>query len=111
MKQMYLLLLIYSILVKTYSLNGHPVLQVTILIADANGHVRQVYCHMGILCNKQGGWRRVAHLNMTDNDEVCPEQFRQYPLANDQSDHKGVRACGRPTSSGGSCAAIKFLIK
>ena len=77
-------------------------------IADVNGHVRQVYCHMETLCNKGGGWRRVAHLNMTDSDEVCPEQFRQYPLANDQSDHKGIRACGRPASSGGSCAAIKF---
>ena len=78
------------------------------LIADVNGHVRQVYCHMETLCNKGGGWRRVAHLNMTDSDEVCPEQFRQYPLANDQSDHKGIRACGRPASSVGNCTAIKF---
>ena len=71
------------------------------LIADVNGHVRQVYCHMETLCNKGGGWRRVAHLNMTDSDEVCPEQFRQYS-------QNGVHACGRPVSSGGSCAAIKF---
>ena len=78
------------------------------LIADVNGNVRHVYCHMESLCGKGGGWRRVAHLNMTDSNEVCPEQFRQYPLSNDQSDHKGIRACGRPASSGGSCAAIKF---
>ena len=78
------------------------------LIADVNGNVRHVYCHMESLCGKGGGWRRVAHLNMTDSDELCPEQFREYPLSSDQSDHEGIRACGRPANSGGNCTALKF---
>jgi hypothetical protein len=53
------------------------------------------------LCNSGGGWMRVAHLNMTDSNEKCPEQFRLYSSG-------GVRACGRPVSSGGSCPGIKF---
>ena len=72
-------------------------------IADVNGHVRQVYCHMESLCGKGGGWTRVAHLNMTDSNETCPEQFRLYSK-------NGVRACGRPVSSGGSCTGIKFSL-
>ena len=73
------------------------------LIADVNGHVCHVYCHMESLCGKGGGWTRVAHLNMTDSDEKCPEQFRLYS-------QNGVRACGRPVSSGGSCTGIKFSL-
>ena len=72
------------------------------LIADVNGHVRHVYCHMESLCGKGGGWRRVAHLNMTDSNEKCPEQFRLYS-------QKGVRACGNPTMGAG-CNGIKFSL-
>ena len=71
-------------------------------IADVNGHVRQVYCHMENLCGKGGGWTRVAHLNMTDSDEKCPEQFRLYS-------QNGVRACGNPTMGAG-CNGIKFSL-
>ena len=34
------------------------------LIADSNGHLRHVYCNMEQLCNSEGGWMRVAYLNM-----------------------------------------------
>ena len=71
------------------------------IIADSHGHARHVYCYMGELCNCEGGWTRVAYLNMTDSSEKCPNGFRLY------SDN-GVRACGRPVSSGGSCVGVTF---
>ena len=71
------------------------------IIADSHGHARHVYCHMGTLCNSGEGWIRLAYLNMTDNKEKCPERLRLY-------NESGVRACGRPISSGGSCATLTF---
>ena len=70
-------------------------------LVDVNGHTRHVYCHMETLCGKGGGWRRIASLNMTDPNEKCPTQFRTYS-------QNGVRACGRPATSSGSCVGITF---
>ena len=70
-------------------------------LVDVNGHTRHVYCHMETLCGKGGGWRRIASLNMTDPNEKCPTQFRTYS-------QDGVRACGRPVTSSGSCVGITF---
>ena len=53
------------------------------------------------LCSSTGGWMRLAYLNMTDSSEKCPDGFRLYS-------ENGVRACGRPVSSGGSCVGITF---
>ena len=39
------------------------------IIADTNGHLHHVYCHMESLCNSGGGWMRVAYLNMSDPTE------------------------------------------
>ena len=71
------------------------------IIADNCSILRHVYCYMEELCSSGGGWMRVAYLNMTDSSEKCPDEFRLY-------NENGVRACGRPVSSGGSCAGIKF---
>ena len=71
------------------------------IIADSHGHARHVYCYMEELCNSGGGWMRVAYLNMTDSSDKCPDEFRLYS-------ENDVRACGRPVSSGGSCAGITF---
>ena len=71
------------------------------IIAGNCSIAHQVYCYMEELCNSTGGWMRVAHLNMTDNNEKCPDEFRLYS-------ENGVRACGRPVSSGGSCVGITF---
>ena len=38
---------------------------------------------------------------MTDSSEKCPDGFRPYS-------ENGVRACGRPVSSGSSCVGITF---
>ena len=51
------------------------------------------------LCDSGGGWIRLAYLDMTDATENCPSGFRLY-----QSE--GVRACGRATSSVGSCVSV-----
>ena len=60
-----------------------------------------VYCYMEELCGSNKSWTRVAYLNMSDPSAECPSGFRLYESG-------GVRACGRPVSSVGSCASMKF---
>ena len=43
----------------------------------------------------------MAYLNMSDPTEECPSGFRLYS-------QNGVRACGRPVTSGGSCQSVRF---
>ena len=46
-------------------------------IQAANGTAVQVYCDTeGTNCGEEGGWMRVAHLNMTDPSSQCPVTFR-----------------------------------
>ena len=73
------------------------------LIADNNGQPRHVYCNMEQLCNSsEGGWMRVAYLNMSNSTEDCPTGFNLY-------NYSGIRACGRPTTSpAGHCQSVKF---
>ena len=72
------------------------------IIADTNGHPHHVYCHMESLCNSEGGWMRVAYLNMSDPTEECPSGFRLY-------NESGIRTCGRPALSPvDSCQSVKF---
>ena len=49
-----------------------------------------------------GLWYQVAHLNMSDPSQQCPSIWREYT-------NNGIRACGRPTSTTGSCAAKCYL--
>ena len=67
----------------------------------SNIHLTYVYCHMGELRGSGGGWTRLAYLDMTDATVNCPSGFRLYQSG-------GVRACGRTTSSGGSCTSVQF---
>ena len=69
-------------------------------IADSNGDIQYVYCNMENLCNLEGGWMRIANLNMTQTTS-CPTGFRLYT-------NGGVRACGRPVTSSGSCVGKIF---
>ena len=57
------------------------------------------YCDMDERCGSREGWTRLAYLNW--NPQTCPSGFRLY-----QS--KSFRACGRPVTSGGSCASVQF---
>ena len=70
-------------------------------IADSNGRTRHIYCHMEELCGSDEGWMRVAYLDMSDPNEQCPEGFRLY-------EENGVRACGRHTTSSGSCTSSTY---
>ena len=67
---------------------------------SSNGTVHTVYCNMANLCNLEGGWMRIANLNMTQATS-CPTEFRLYT-------NGGVRACGRPVTSSGSCVGKIF---
>jgi hypothetical protein len=49
-----------------------------------------------------GLWYQVAHLNMSDPSQRCPPVWREYNTS-------GIRACGRPTTSTGSCATKYYL--
>ena len=70
-------------------------------IIDGTGHARHVYCQMEQVCGSSSGWTRVAYLNMSDPTEECPSGFKLY-------NQNGVRACGRPVTSGGSCLSVRF---
>ena len=70
--------------------------QVASLLPQVSDLQLQVYCG-------PGEWRRVAYLNMSDPTQQCPSAWREYNTG-------GVRACGRSGTSGGSCAAITYLI-
>ena len=66
-----------------------------------NGEV--VYCEMGELCGSEGGWSRLAYLNMSDSTVDCPTGFRLY-----ENEIYGIRACGRSYNRGASCASVEF---
>ena len=53
------------------------------------------------LCGSGGGWTRLAYLNMSNATVNCPSGFRLYQSG-------GVRACGRPVTSSGSCVSVEF---
>ena len=66
----------------------------------ANGNTANVYCNMEG-CDGEGGWTRVAYLDMSDTTQQCPTNLRLYHVS-------GVRACGRQTSSVGGCNSVTF---
>ena len=61
-----------------------------------------VFCEMGELCSTEGGWTRLAYLDMTDSTVDCPPGFKLYESG-------GVRACGRSIDNAPGCQSIKFL--
>ena len=71
------------------------------LLETATNGTQYVYCNMEELCGSGGGWTRLAYLDMSDSTENCPSGFRLYQSG-------GVRACGRATSSEGSCTSVQF---
>ena len=71
------------------------------IIVDTIGRVRHVYCYMEALCGSEKGWMRVAYLDMSDPSEKCPDGFRLY-------EENGVRACGRPSTTSGSCVSTTY---
>ena len=69
-----------------------------------NGSIVTVYCDMeGINCDEEGGWTRVAYLNMTEPGTTCPSGLTQTGYNN--LDHN---VCGRSNPSSGGCASTFF---
>ena len=64
-------------------------------ISDTSLHT-QYECGPGL-------WRQVAYLDMTDPSQQCPSGWREYITS-------GVKACGRPANSTGSCATEFYFI-
>uniref|UniRef100_A0A1X7VIX1 Fibrinogen C-terminal domain-containing protein n=1 Tax=Amphimedon queenslandica TaxID=400682 RepID=A0A1X7VIX1_AMPQE len=61
---------------------------------------RKIYCNMDELCGQEGGWTRIAYLDMSDITQNCPEEFSGYV---------NYRVCGLPYNSNGTCRSVKFL--
>ena len=59
-----------------------------------------VYCEMGELCSTEGGWTRLAYLDMSDATVDCPTGFKLY-------EKNGIRSCGRPDTHA-SCTSLTF---
>ena len=64
------------------------------------GYVSQVYCNMTTRCNSTGGWMRVADLDMTNSNHLCPQGFRTITSPK--------RMCGR--QSGPGCVSTTFPV-
>ena len=72
-----------------------------VYLLATNDGTKHTYCNMEELCGSRGGWTRLGYLDMTDATVNCPSGFRLHQSG-------GVRACGRATSSGGSCTSVQF---
>ena len=65
-----------------------------------NGSLVQVYCDMeGINCGGEGGWTRVAYVNMSQSGATCPQGLTQTTLS-------GLTLCGRNGPAG--CQSTVF---
>ena len=73
-------------------------------ITLTNGSIVTVYCDMeGMNCDEEGGWTRVAYLNMTEPGNSCPSGLTQTGYININHD-----VCGRPNSSSAGCDSTIF---
>ena len=70
------------------------------VIRNMLGQVSDQYCNMDLVgCGREGGWMRVANLDMTQPNQQCPPGFRNFTAS-------GKRLCGRPEPAG--CVSVKF---
>ena len=69
----------------------------------ADGTTTQIYCEMTprCACSSATASTRVAFVNMTDSSQQCPGEFME--VSNSR-----VRACGRQTTTSGSCNSATF---
>ena len=69
-------------------------------ICVPNGSLVQVYCDMeGTNCGGQGGWMRVAHVNMSQSGASCPQGLTQKVKS-------GLTLCGQNANG---CQGTLFL--
>jgi len=71
-------------------------------VRNHNGTAVQVYCDMDRACgcNNTGGWVRIAHLNMSNPSQQCPDAWRSISSPR--------RTCGRQISQYGGCNSVTF---
>ena len=62
---------------------------------------RNIYCNMEMLCNMEGGWTRLAYLDMSDNAQNCPSGLQAWFTG-------GIRVCRRQGNNYVGCRSIKF---
>ena len=75
-----------------------------ITITPDYGSKETVYCDMeGVNCGGEGGWTRIANLNMTVPGTSCPEGLAQLSFDNANSD-----LCGRDTPYFDGCNSTVF---
>ncbi|XP_019860023.1 PREDICTED: uncharacterized protein LOC109588296 [Amphimedon queenslandica] len=55
---------------------------------------RNTYCNMGELCGQDGGWTRIAYLDMNDSSQNCPSGLQELMTG-------GIRVCRREGDSAG----------
>ena len=55
---------------------------------------RNIYCNMGELCGQDGGWTRIAYLDMSDSSQNCPSGLQELITG-------GIRVCRRRGNSAG----------
>ena len=78
-------------------------------IIAPNDSLVQVYCDMeGTICGGEGGWMRVAYVDMSQPGATCPQGLTQRTLS-------GLTVCGRmkgdfnvTTGGGGGCQSTVF---
>uniref|UniRef100_A0A1X7VIJ3 Fibrinogen C-terminal domain-containing protein n=1 Tax=Amphimedon queenslandica TaxID=400682 RepID=A0A1X7VIJ3_AMPQE len=64
---------------------------------------RKIYCIMDQLCGQEGGWTRIAYLDMSDRAQNCPYGLQTQWIS-------GLRTCGLPYNNrDGACRSVKFL--
>ena len=67
-----------------------------------NGSIASVYCDMeGDNCDGEGGWMRVANINMTLPDATCPDGLTLYNI-------NGQKACSKETYYDRACPSLIF---
>ena len=71
-------------------------------ITAPNGSLVQVYCDMeGTNCGGEGGWMRVAYVNMSQTGATCPQGLTQRTLL-------GLTLCGKTSTGGPGCQSTVF---
>ena len=72
-------------------------------ITLSNGSTEYIFCDMeGLNCDQQGGWTRIAYLNITQPGAICPEGLRARNYTN--LDHQ---LCSKK-GDGGGCSSVYY---
>lgn len=72
-------------------------------ILSTDGSMKEVYCDMeGLNCDNEGGWTRIAYLNMTQPGATCPTALTSKSYSN-----LNHILCGKE-GIGGGCSSVYY---